>query len=53
LDVEPDARLTLADGPQPVTGLLAQLEAADRDGVRPTDLTLLANGKPADRGPTT
>ncbi|ORA07749.1 2-amino-4-hydroxy-6-hydroxymethyldihydropteridine diphosphokinase [Mycobacterium arosiense] len=52
LDVEPDARLTLADGSQPVVGLLAQLDAADRDGVRPTGLTLWLKGKPADRGPT-
>jgi 2-amino-4-hydroxy-6-hydroxymethyldihydropteridine diphosphokinase len=52
LDIEPDAQLTLADGPQPVAGLLAQLEAADRDGVRPTGLTLRLNGKPAgDGGP--
>jgi 2-amino-4-hydroxy-6-hydroxymethyldihydropteridine diphosphokinase len=53
LDVDPNAQLTLADGPQPVAGLLAQLEAADRDGVRPTGLTLRPNGNsPAGRGPT-
>jgi 2-amino-4-hydroxy-6-hydroxymethyldihydropteridine diphosphokinase len=53
LDVDPNAQLTLADGPQPVAGLLAQLEAADRDGVRLTALTLRPNGNsPAGRGPT-
>lgn len=53
LDVDPDARLTLADGPQPAAGLLAQLEAADRDGVRPTGLTLRRVVKPqGDQGST-
>ena len=53
LDVDPDARLTLADGSQPAAGLLAQLEAADRDGVRPTGLTLRRDGKsPGDQGST-
>jgi 2-amino-4-hydroxy-6-hydroxymethyldihydropteridine diphosphokinase len=55
LAVDPDARLTVADGPQPVAGLLAQLEDVDREGVRPTSLTLRLNGSngtaPADRGP--
>ncbi len=52
LAVDPDARLTLAGGPQPVAGLLAQLEEADREGVRLTGLTLRPDGtSPADRGP--
>jgi 2-amino-4-hydroxy-6-hydroxymethyldihydropteridine diphosphokinase len=40
LDVDPDAQLTLAAGPQPVARLLAELPAADRAGVRSTDLAL-------------
>lgn len=52
LAVDPDAQLTLADGPHPVAGLLAELEEADREGVRPTGLTLRANRKStADREP--
>lgn len=47
LDIEPDARLTVAGGPRPVAGLLAELDPADRDGVRPTDLRLEPR---ADRG---
>ncbi|ETB50016.1 2-amino-4-hydroxy-6-hydroxymethyldihydropteridine pyrophosphokinase, partial [Mycobacterium avium 10-5560] len=51
LAVDPDARLTVADGPQPVARLLAQLDQADRDGVRPTGLTLTPPaGSPADSG---
>ncbi|MBZ4560902.1 2-amino-4-hydroxy-6-hydroxymethyldihydropteridine diphosphokinase [Mycobacterium avium subsp. hominissuis] len=55
LAVDPDARLTVADGPQPVARLLAQLDQADRDGVRPTGLTLTPPatppaGSPADPG---
>ncbi|BAX94718.1 2-amino-4-hydroxy-6-hydroxymethyldihydropteridine diphosphokinase [Mycobacterium shigaense] len=42
LAVDPDARLTLADGPQPVACLLAQLDPADRDSVRLSALTLEA-----------
>jgi 2-amino-4-hydroxy-6-hydroxymethyldihydropteridine diphosphokinase len=40
LDIEPDARLTVAEGPRPVAQLLAELEPADRDAVRPSGLTL-------------
>jgi 2-amino-4-hydroxy-6-hydroxymethyldihydropteridine diphosphokinase len=40
LAVDPDARLTLAEGPQPVARLLAQLDPADRDSVRPSSLAL-------------
>jgi len=34
LAVEPDAELTVAEGTRPVAQLLAELEPADRDGVR-------------------
>lgn len=40
LAVEPDATLTVAGQPQPVSRLLGELEPADRDGVRLTELTL-------------
>lgn len=40
LAVDPDARLTVAEGSQPVARLLAQLDPADRDGVRRSSLTL-------------
>jgi 2-amino-4-hydroxy-6-hydroxymethyldihydropteridine diphosphokinase len=40
LDVEPDATLTLAVGRRPVARLLAELDPADRAGVRLTGLTL-------------
>ncbi|HTX94812.1 MAG TPA: 2-amino-4-hydroxy-6-hydroxymethyldihydropteridine diphosphokinase [Mycobacterium sp.] len=46
LAIEPDARLTVAGGPRAVAGLLAELEAADRDSVRLTQLTLKPKGKP-------
>ncbi len=45
LDIEPDAHLTVADGPRPVARLLAELDQTDRDGVRPTSLTLTPMGK--------
>ena len=45
LGVDPDARLTVAEGPRPVAGLLAELEPADRQGVRLTDLTLTPRGE--------
>jgi 2-amino-4-hydroxy-6-hydroxymethyldihydropteridine diphosphokinase len=40
LAIDPDARLTLAGGPQPVAGLLTELEPADRESVRLSALTL-------------
>ncbi len=40
LAVDPDARLTVADGPQPVARLLAELDPADRAGVRLSDTAL-------------
>lgn len=40
LDVDPDAELTAAGGKQPVTRLLAQLDAADRAGVQLTEWVL-------------
>jgi 2-amino-4-hydroxy-6-hydroxymethyldihydropteridine diphosphokinase len=40
LDVDPEATLTVADEVRPVARLLSELDAADRDGVRPTDLVL-------------
>ncbi|WP_207545696.1 2-amino-4-hydroxy-6-hydroxymethyldihydropteridine diphosphokinase, partial [Mycobacterium intracellulare] len=40
LAVDPDARLTVAEGPRPVAQLLAELEPADRAAVRRSDLTL-------------
>ncbi|SPM34219.1 7,8-dihydro-6-hydroxymethylpterin-pyrophosphokinase [Mycobacterium rhizamassiliense] len=40
LAVDPDARLTVAEGPQPVAGLLTQLDPADRHSVRLSPLTL-------------
>ena len=40
LDVDPAAELTLDKGPRPVAELLAELEPAERAGVRPTPLTL-------------
>lgn len=44
LAIEPDARLTVAEGPRPVAQLLAQLEPADRAGVRLSGLTLQWKG---------
>ena len=52
LAVDPDAEITVVDERRPVTGLLAQLEPADRDGVRPTSLTLNQKEQP-DRDPET
>ncbi len=40
LAVEPDATLTVDGVARPVHQLLAELDPAERDGVRPTDLTL-------------
>ncbi len=44
LAVDPDAHLTVAEGTRPVAGLLAELEPADRDGVRLTGMTLTPQG---------
>lgn len=40
LAVEPDATLIVDGVARPVTALLAELDPAERDGVRPTDLML-------------
>lgn len=40
LDVEPDATLTVAGEARPVARLLAELDQAERDGVRLTDAVL-------------
>ena len=45
LAIDPDAQLTVAGGPRPVAGLLAELEPADREGVRLSGLTLTLRGK--------
>jgi 2-amino-4-hydroxy-6-hydroxymethyldihydropteridine diphosphokinase len=44
LAVDPDAQLTVAGGLRPVIRLLAELEQADRDSVRLTNLTLRPKG---------
>jgi 2-amino-4-hydroxy-6-hydroxymethyldihydropteridine diphosphokinase len=41
LAIDPDADLTVAGGKRPVARLLAELEPADRAGVRRTDLVLM------------
>jgi 2-amino-4-hydroxy-6-hydroxymethyldihydropteridine diphosphokinase len=46
LAVEPDARLTVAGESRTVVSLLAELEPADREGVRRSGLTLQLKGKP-------
>jgi 2-amino-4-hydroxy-6-hydroxymethyldihydropteridine diphosphokinase len=40
LDVDPDATLTVAGEPRPVEKLLAEVDPAERDGVRVTGLVL-------------
>jgi 2-amino-4-hydroxy-6-hydroxymethyldihydropteridine diphosphokinase len=40
LAIDPDATLTVAGGKQPVAKLIAQLDPADRAGVRHTDVVL-------------
>jgi 2-amino-4-hydroxy-6-hydroxymethyldihydropteridine diphosphokinase len=45
LAVDRDAQLTVAEGPQPVARLVAELEPADREGVRLSKLTLKLSGK--------
>jgi 2-amino-4-hydroxy-6-hydroxymethyldihydropteridine diphosphokinase len=47
LAIDPDAQLSVAGGPRPVAGLLAELEPADREGVRLSRLTLTLRGKSA------
>jgi 2-amino-4-hydroxy-6-hydroxymethyldihydropteridine diphosphokinase len=44
LAIDPDAQLTVAGVPRPVAGLLAELEPADREGVRLSRLTLTLRG---------
>ena len=44
LEVEPDAELTVAGRRCPVAGLLAELEPADRDSLRLTELVLHRSG---------
>ncbi len=52
LAIDPEAQLTVAEGPRPVASLLAELVPADREGVRLTSLTLERAGRsPADREP--
>jgi 2-amino-4-hydroxy-6-hydroxymethyldihydropteridine diphosphokinase len=45
LAIDPDAQLTVAGRPRPVALLLAELEPADREGVRLSTLTLKLTGK--------
>ena len=45
LAIDRDAQLTVAEGPQAVARLLAELEPADREGVRLSRLTLKLRGK--------
>jgi 2-amino-4-hydroxy-6-hydroxymethyldihydropteridine diphosphokinase len=44
LAVDPDAVLTVAGGGRPVAKLLAELDPADRNGVRLTELVLEPRG---------
>ena len=46
LAIEPDARLTVAEGRRPVAQLLAELDPADRAGVRLSNLTLTLDRNP-------
>lgn len=46
LAVDPDAQLTVAEGPRPVAQLLAQLEPADQEAVRLSPRTLKPPAKP-------
>jgi 2-amino-4-hydroxy-6-hydroxymethyldihydropteridine diphosphokinase len=45
LAIDPNAQLTLAGGPRPVAQLLAELEPADREGVRLSELRLELKGQ--------
>ncbi|MEE6164158.1 MULTISPECIES: 2-amino-4-hydroxy-6-hydroxymethyldihydropteridine diphosphokinase [unclassified Mycolicibacterium] len=47
LAVDPDATLTVAGQTRPVQRLLSDIDQAERDGVRPTDLTLTLRTEPA------
>jgi 2-amino-4-hydroxy-6-hydroxymethyldihydropteridine diphosphokinase len=49
LAVDPDAQLTVAEGPRPVARLLAELEPADREGVWLSGLALKPKGRPPGR----
>ena len=40
LDLDPEAELTLTDGTRPIAALLAELDPADREGVRLYERTL-------------
>jgi 2-amino-4-hydroxy-6-hydroxymethyldihydropteridine diphosphokinase len=46
LAIEPDARLTVAEGSRPVAQLLAELDPADRAGVRLSSFTLQLKAQP-------
>lgn len=51
LAVDPDATLTVSGAPQRISRLLAEIDPAERDGVRPTGLALRVLGvktEPAD-----
>ncbi len=52
LAVDPDAALTVAGGKQSVAKLLAELDAADRSGVRRTDVVLEPRAPVELMGPT-
>jgi 2-amino-4-hydroxy-6-hydroxymethyldihydropteridine diphosphokinase len=47
LAIDPDARLTVAEGPRPVAQLLAELDPADRAGVRLSSTRLQLHPQPA------
>ncbi len=49
LAIDPEAQLTVAGRPRPIAGLLAELDPADRESVRSTDLTLKPRKSSADR----
>lgn len=44
LDIDPQAALTVGENRQPVARLIAELDPADRDGVRRSELTLGSGG---------
>ncbi|OBH08437.1 MULTISPECIES: 2-amino-4-hydroxy-6-hydroxymethyldihydropteridine diphosphokinase [unclassified Mycobacterium] len=45
LAIQPDAELTVAEGPRPIAQLLSELDPADREGVRPSGLRLEITGQ--------